>query len=404
MASGFKLHGAAYKRDPWPVLKTLVSEGPFVPVQVPILGTITAATHFEVCQTILKDTGRFAVDARNAGKMSQMGIPFMPKRLRLVADNMLANDDPKHRRLRRLADAPFRRAAIEDLRPAIATECAALLDAMEQKADPDLVRDLARPLPLIVICELLGLPREDRAKFTEWMSRFTSAGSLRGLLTLWPTLGRMIAYLRAEIAARYASPKPGLVSELVHAEVDGERLSEDELVSMIFILFVAGHETTTHSISSATEYLMRDHGLRDAFMSPETNTADACEELLRYLAPVRSTNAKFVREDTELAGRHFKRGDRVLAYLAAANMDTSEFDDPFTIDFNRQRGHQLGFGSGPHICLGLHLARAELQIALKQVFERFPEMQPLQAQEDLDWIHQFGLRGLNRLPVRLKPI
>ncbi|MEM1150741.1 MAG: cytochrome P450 [Pseudomonadota bacterium] len=359
-----------------------------------------AVTHNAALE-VLKDTTRFCVDARNAGKRSQMGLPFMPKRMAILADNMLGHDDPEHRRLRRLADGPFLRPRIEALAPMVEQEVDRLLHRLEGRPSVDLVESLARPLPLIVICELLGLPRDDRAQCTRWMNVFGEAGDVRGLVRLWPTLGKLMDYLRADFAKVRTTPRSGLISELIHAPEDGEPLSDDELLSMVFMLFIAGHETTTHLISSAAWTLLSDSDARHVFVSGEVPAEQMIEELLRYCAPVRSSTPRMAREDTELAGVPIKRGARVFAYLAAANLDEELIEDPFRLDLTRTPNRHVTFGSGPHICLGLHLARIEGALALSALFKRWPALRPAQDLGEMDWIPRYGVRGLKSLPVSL---
>ena len=396
-----KLHGDAYKRAPFETLKAMLGEGPVTRVNVPIVGqTFMAVSHLAV-RSLLKDEDCFCVDGRNAGKRNQMGLPFLPKRIRILANNMLGHDDPEHRRLRQTVDAPFLKPRIDALAPMIEEETRVLLDAMEGQPGADLVSGLARPLPLIVICELLGLPREDRDRFVRWMSTFASAGDVRGLVQLWPTLGRVIRYLREDFETVRKTPRKGLISELIHCASDGEPLTDDELLSMVFMLFIAGHETTTHFISSAVWTLLGDRRARDQFMSSDVTTAQAVEELLRYCGPVRSTTPRHVRQDTELAGVSLRRGDRIMGYLAAANMDGDVFDDPFTLDLSRSPNRHMTFGSGPHICLGLHLARLEGGVALRALFERWPALGPAGDLMEMPWVGRYGIRGLQKLPVSL---
>ncbi|MEL6567874.1 MAG: cytochrome P450 [Pseudomonadota bacterium] len=396
-----KLFGQAYKRDPFPTLKALIDQGPVAEGRVPVIGRALMAVTRASAQDLLKDCDRFCVDGRNAGKSSQMGVPFLPKRFHLLANNMLGHDDPEHRRLRQMADGPFLKPRIDALRPAVERETAQLLDAMEGEPRVDLVETLARPLPLIVICELLGLPREDRAQFTQWMGVFGRAGNLFGLFQLWPTLGRLINYLRDDFETVRKTPREGLISELIHNPEGGVPLSDDELLSMVFMLFIAGHETTTHFISSAVWTLLGDPAAREAFTSEAVPSEAAVEELLRYCGPVRSSTPRLAREDTELLGVPVKRGQRVFAYLAAANMDADVFETPFTLDLARTPNRHLTFGGGPHICLGLHLARLEGAVALRALFRRWPALGPASDLNEMEWIPRYGVRGLKSLPVSL---
>ncbi|MEL6663882.1 MAG: cytochrome P450 [Pseudomonadota bacterium] len=397
-----KLFGEGYKRAPFDTLRTLIADGPVTQTPIPIIGKARMAVTHGAALTVLKDTDRFCVDARNAGKRSQMGIPFLPKRLRLLANNMLGHDDPEHRRLRRMADGPFLKPRIESLAPTVEREVAALLDELEGQPGADLVTHLARPLPLIVICELLGLPREDRVRLTRWIEVFSRVEDIRSVVRLWPTLGRLIDYLRADFATVRKTPRPGLISELIHDPEGGDTLSDDELLSMVFMLFIAGHETTTHLISSAVWTLLGDAAQREAFTSGAMPIDHAVEELLRYCAPVRSSKPRMARQDTELMGVPIRRGERVFAYLAAANMDGAVFDDPFTLNLSRNPNRHMTFGSGPHICLGLHLARLEGAVALKALFERWPGLKPAQDLMAMPWGPRYGVRGLASVPVSLQ--
>lgn len=396
-----KLYGQAYKRNPWPVLQELHQQGPVTGVRIPVIGRMKLAITHEACLALLKDTDRFAVDARNAGRASQTGLPWMPQRMALLTDNMLSNDARAHKRLRQLVDAPFRRAASVNLRPAIEAQTDALLDEVARADTPDLVAGLARPLPLLVICEMLGLPRADRARFTEWMTTFSQAGSLGGLARLWPTLGRLMTYLREQFEAVRAAPRPGLISDLVHAEAEGDRLNDDELLSMIFLLFVAGHETTTHLIGGAALALIDHPEQKALFMSGETAPRTAIDEIVRHVGPVRSTTPRFARKDMVFFGETIKRGERMMAYLAAANHDPHVFDTPERFDLTRDSSRQIGFGNGPHLCLGLHLARLEAEIALTGLFGRWPHVALACPRDAVRWISRYAVRGPKSLPIRL---
>ncbi|MEO0817395.1 MAG: cytochrome P450 [Pseudomonadota bacterium] len=233
------------------------------------------------------------------------------------------------------------------------------------------------------------------------MGVFGRAGNLFGLFQLWPTLGRLINYLRDDFETVRKTPREGLISELIHNPDGGVPLSDDELLSMVFMLFIAGHETTTHFISSAVWTLLGDPAAREAFTSEAVPIETAIEELLRYCGPVRSSTPRLAREDTELLGVPVKRGQRVFAYLAAANMDADVFEAPFSLDLARTPNRHLTFGGGPHICLGLHLARLEGAVALRALFRRWPALGPASDLKEMEWIPRYGVRGLKSLPVSL---
>ena len=394
------LSGEAFKRNPFPTLTRLVDEGPFCQTKIPLLGKTTFITHHGVITEFLKDRDRFAVDARNAGKKAAFGFVWLPKSIRIVAENMLSLDEPAHRRLRKLVDLPFRAAASDALRPAIARLANTLIDEMEASGETDLLSGFCRPLPLAVICEMLGLPHEDRPEFMGWMDHIQNTSTLRSVFSFIPMLKKISTYLRAEFERRRHAPQPGLISELVQAEADGEKLTEDELLAMVFLLFFAGHETTTHVFSNAVLTFEAHPEARDRLTADWSLAPGAVEELHRFTSPVQMTKPRFVRQDMEFHGKSFKRGDKMMALLAAGNLDPSVFETPTTFDITREKTRHLGFGGGLHLCLGLHLARAELQVGLETLYTRWPSLALTRPPEALGWTKRIGTRGVTSLPVR----
>jgi cytochrome P450 PksS len=193
------------------------------------------------------------------------------------------------------------------------------------------------------------------------------------------------------------------VTELVQAEAEGDRISDNELVAMVFVLFAAGHETTTHLLSSGVWTLLTTPGAAEAVRAMDEDARlVAVDELMRWCTPVQMTKPRFVKEDTELAGREFRRGDKVFALLAAGNVDPEEFRDPLIFDISRRPNRHVGFGTGPHQCLGLHLARTEADVALEVLFSRYPDLALEGDPMALRWITRPGLRGLKRLPLALR--
>ena len=397
------IRSEAFKRAPHPILIEALGRAPFAQVKLPLLGTFTAALSHEGVQRILKDSEYFAVDARNAGHKRAFGLPFMPKSMRLLAENILGLDDPDHQRLRRLADAPFRRAAIELQRDRVGAMVDGYLDALaaSDQPEPDLISTVFRPLPLNVISQMLGLTEEARQRLVAIMDRFSAGSSSWSLLKAMSGLGGVVKQLRVEIEHARKDPRPGLLSELIHAEAEGGKMSEDELISLVLVLFVAGHDTTINLLSSGLHALKTESG---AWETAKTLDEDgwriAVDELMRFALPVHMTKPRFVIQDTELNGQSFKRGDRVIALLGAANLDANVFDDPATLDLARRPNRHQGWGGGAHICLGLHLAKMEAELALSKLIARWPQ---LDLGTDLRWSKRMGTRGLDQMPVRLAP-
>jgi len=350
---------------------------------------------------VLKDTDRFAVNARNAGHRRAFGLPFLPKSLRLLSENILSLDDPDHHRLRRLADSPFRRAAIETQRDRVAGLVDGFLDqiADQGETDVDLAETVFRPLPLTVISELLGLSDAARERLAQTMSAFSGATSTWGILRAMTGMGGVIKQLRTEIELARDNPRPGLLSDLIDAEAEGGEMSEDELVSLVLVLFVAGHDTTTNLLSSGLHALLTEP---DAWASAKRLDEDgwriAVDELMRFALPVHMTKPRFVIQDTHISGVPLERGEKVMALLGAANLDPAVFEDALTLDLARRPNRHTGWGGGPHICLGLHLAKMEAELALSKIVERWPEMT---LSDDLRWSKRIGTRGLDVMTVRL---
>lgn len=397
------LSSRAYLQAPHEALAAIVAGDAWFRAKMPILGEIDLVTRHAAIHAVLKDKDRFVVDARHAGHKAPFGMPFLPKSLKIMADNVLSMDDPDHARLRRLADAPFRRAAILTQRRKIVAYAHELLDLMETDGNTDLVSGFCRPLPLKVIYGLLGFRPETEVKLSRTLSNLTATDS--PLTMLWGLfrLGHVQDMLREEFRALHAAPREGLVSELVHAEADGQKMSENELLAMVFVLFVAGHETTTHLLSSGVWTLLTQPGAADQVRAmDEEARLVAVDELMRYCTPVQMTKPRFVKEDMDFEGRALKRGDRVFGFLAAGNMDPVEFESPQTLNLSRRPNRHVGFGSGPHVCLGIHLARLEAEVAFNILFSRYPRLaiegDPMEAK----WIARAGLRGLKRLPLVLR--
>jgi len=390
-----------FKSTPHPVLTAALQEAPFALVKIPLLGTIKAALTHEAAHAVLKDSDRFALDARNAGHRSAFGLPFIPKSFRLLTQNILSLDDPDHQRLRRLADAPFRRAAIELQRERVGALIDGYLDQIAERRETpvDLVETVFRPLPLKIISELLGLTDAAQARLLKTMSGFSGAASTWGIVRALSGMGTVIKQLRTEIEMARLDPRPGLLSDLIHAEAEGGKMTEDELVSLVLVLFVAGHDTTTNLLSSGLYTLLTEPG---AWTAAKGLDADgwrvAVDELMRFAMPIHMTKPRFVIQDTDVAGVALKRGEKVMALLGAANLDPAVFASPLTLNLARRPNRHAGWGGGPHICLGLHLAKMEAELTLSKIVSRWPD---LAMSDQIKWSKRIGTRGLDVFPVTL---
>jgi cytochrome P450 len=398
MKVAFDFASQDFFRDPAAGLKRLQAAGPVVEANFPIVGRVWMTTTQATASRVLKD-GRVFTLRKDDGTVAGLRW-WMPRIFRVFANNMLNMDEPDHTRLRSLVDEAFRRRAVLDMEPRIRAIADELADDLFAQGSPaDLVTRFARMLPLSVICELLGLPLEDRAKFIAWAGRATGVSSTFGFFRLAPTITAMKRYLAERLEHVRKTGGEGLIAELVRVEKEGARLSPDEMIAMVFLLLLAGHETTTHLISGSVLELSKNPGLRD-WLEEDWSRADlAVEEFLRFVCPVQFSKPRYVRKDVELAGAKLKRGDQVMALLAAANMDPAANAAPEKLDLARRPNHHVAFGTGIHFCLGYQLARLEAKCALQALYTRWPKLTLAVKPEEIRWRSRPGLRAIVSLPV-----
>jgi hypothetical protein len=317
--------------------------------------------------------------------------------------SMLFRDPPDHTRLRALVSKAFTPRVVEQMRRHIEQIVDDLLDAVEPRGAMDVLSDFAYPLPVVVICEMLGVPAADRDRFRTWtadIARILDAIILptgpevieRGMAARHELVG----YFRVLIAERRGRPRGDLLSELIAAEEQGDRLSEGELMATILLLFVAGHETTVNLIGNGTLALLRHPTQLRRLREDPSRLPGAVEELLRYDGPVQRT-ARISTVEVELGGRAIPEGSIVLGIIGAANRDPAVFPDPDRLDVARADNRHLAFGGGIHFCLGASLARLEAQIAFGTMLRRLPRL--ALATATLEWRPAAVLRGLTALPI-----
>ena len=391
-----------FKANPYPFYARLRAEAPVWRTTLPDKRVAWLVTRYEDVAGVLRDD-TFAKDRLNAMDPEQLRkTPWVPGFLKPLERNMLDLDDPDHARLRALVSKAFTPRLIERLRGRIETLSEELLDVMEHKGGAELVGDYALPIPATVIAELLGVPAEDRRKFHRWSGKLVSVSSGRDLLRALPAALAFTRYLRKIIERRRAEPGDDLLTALIRAEEAGDKLSEDEVLAMAFLLLVAGHETTVNPIASGALALLEHPEQAEALSSDPSLTKPAVEELLRYTSPVELATERYAREDVEIAGTRIPRGELVLAVLGSANHDEREFEDPDVLNLTRDPNRHLAFGrGGVHHCLGAPLARMEGQIAISALLRRFPHARLAVAPETLRWRRGLFLRGLHMLPLVL---
>jgi cytochrome P450 len=374
--------------DPEPMFATL-REQPLIRVQLPYGEPAWLATRYEDVRLVLGDP-RFSRAA---------GVGRDEPRMRFhQAQNgsILSMDPPDHSRLRRLVMKAFTVRRIEQLRPRAQEIADALVDEMTPPAD--LVADFGLPLPIAVICELLGVPFEDRNDFRHWSDAFLSTTKFTPE-EVYAAVGQMYEYMAGLVAQRRETPTDDLIGALVLARDNEDRLTEEELLSLTQGLLVAGHETTASQIPNFM-YVLLTHPEQLAMLRADLSLVPkAVEELMRYVPLGAGPGiARYALEDVELGGVTVRAGEPVLPAIASANRDKSVFTDPDLLDLHRQGGTHIGFGHGAHHCLGAPLARMELQVALDTLLRRLPGLR-LADTADIDWKAGLATRGPARLPV-----
>ncbi|OCC13174.1 cytochrome P450 [Streptomyces sp. PTY087I2] len=375
--------------DPYPYYAKLRAEGPVHAVRTEEMERIWLIVGYEEGRAALTDQ-RLGKDWRTTGRWSDSEAQ--------LSANMLELDAPHHTRLRRLVAREFTARRIEALRPRVTEITGRLLDAMVPQGSADLVDALAFPLPMTVICELLGVPDIDRDAF-----RVLS----NGIVT--PTreqrdadpAGAMGAYLVDLIADKRRSPGDDLLSALIRTtDEGGDSLSSAELVGMAFLLLVAGHETTVNLIANGVRALL-DHPDQLALLRAEPGLIDgAVEEMLRYDGPVETSTYRFARGPVTIGDTVIPGDSVVLVALASVDRDPARFPAPDTFDIRREPQGHLAFGHGAHYCLGAPLARMEARIAIGALLERCPGLARDPSGGELDWLPGLLMRGTRGLPVR----
>ena len=389
-----------FKADPYPFYARLRAEAPVFEIRLRSGQPAWLVTRYDDVAAVLKDE-RFVKDRGNALSSQQRGKqPWVPDLFKPLARNMLDVDAPDHTRLRQLVHKAFSPRLVDRLRERVQRLTEELIAAAERGGRMDLIADYALPIPATIIAEMLGVPASDRRRFHRW-SRVIVASNPSGwsMVLAIPSAIAFLRYIRRLVKARRSIPRDDLVTALVQAEEEGARLNEDELVSMIFLLLIAGHETTVNLIGNGTLALLRHPGEMKRLRDEPGMIKVAVEELLRFDGPLGMATERYAREDVEVAGTVIRRGELVYAVLASANRDERQFSEPDRLDLTREPNKHLAFGLGVHYCLGAPLARLEGHIAIGALVSRFPNLR--MTRRPLRWRRGLVLRGLDALPVDL---
>ncbi|MGK7379564.1 cytochrome P450 family protein [Planococcus sp. 1R117A] len=378
-------------QNPYPIYEKLRKEDPVHRVRFPDGQLGWLVTDYEDAVAVLKDQ-RFTKDMSKlfGGSMDQLSV---------FTQNMLFSDPPDHKRLRGLAQQAFTPKMISGMRNRIQEITDGLLDEMEKKQQIDLIDEFAFPLPISVICEILGVPVEDQDKFRLWSNSLIEGTSGEIGVTVYEHMNQFIQYLGQWFAKVHEHPGDDLISQLIIAEEEGDRLTEKELYGIVTLLIIAGHETTVNLIGNTVLALLAFPEQQQKLREQPELVSQAIEESLRFNGPVEFSTSRWANEDMEFRGKRIQRGDLVVVSLNAANHDPEKFKDPQLYDIQREKSPHLAFGMGIHFCLGAPLARLEGEIAISSLLKRFPKLKLAIDESELVWRPGMIVRGVKEIPL-----
>ncbi|GLZ42309.1 cytochrome P450 [Actinokineospora sp. NBRC 105648] len=390
--------GREFAQDPYPYLAEFRATGPVRRVRLPRGTEVWLVTRHDDVRAALVNPLLGKDIARTRELLAEQGSTDSPSPeiTAELAYHMLNSDPPDHTRLRNLINRTFTARRVERLRERVVAIADELLDALPEHGEVDLLTEYAFPLPITVICELLGVPTEDRQQFGAWNDTVVTATDPEDARV---ATVHLIEYFTKLVARKRAEPGDDLVSGLVNTGT-GDELDDTELLSMIFLLLIAGFETTVNLLGNAVLALLSDRPQWDALCADPTLVAGAVEEALRHDSPVTLASIRHTIEPVTLSGVEIPAGEFVLVSVASANRDDNRFPDPDQFDIRRASPH-LAFGHGIHHCVGAPLARLEGQVALTALTQRLPHLRLATDRSTLTWREGAILRGLNSLPVLL---
>lgn len=395
-----KLSTAEFNKNAHLHFAWMRQEAPVYKAKLTPLKSVYLISRYDDVAMALKDS-RFVKDMSNAKTASGRANIWLPKTFRPLLHNMLNRDEPDHRRLRNLVHKAFTPRMIANLNGRIEKITHTLLDKMPQNEPVDLIKSFALPLPVTVIAEMIGVPEEDHYRFSQWSSAIAVAPTAVNLIKAIPAVTNFLRYARQLAEKRRREPQDDLMTALVQAEDEGERFTEDELVGMVFLLVIAGHETTVNLIANGMLALFDNPEQLALLKSNYGLMETAVEELLRYDGPLQTTEACFAAEPITMHGVDFPQGAMVFPAIMSANRDETVFENADQLDITRSPNKHLAFGHGIHYCLGAPLARLEAKIAFCALLERFPNIKLGVEREDLKYAAMPMLHRLEQLPVRL---
>lgn len=390
-----------FRANPFPFYARLRAEAPVFRTTLPDKQSAWLITRYDDVAMVLKDEKRFVKNRKSVMSEDQLAkLPWVPGFLKPLEGNLLEVDGEEHTRLRNLIHKAFTPKLVEELRGRVQSLSDEIIDAAQRKGHMELVQEYALPIPLTIITELLGMKPQDRDRFRA-RSKVILAASAGNLVGALPNMYLILRQMRRIFREQRTVPQNGLITALMEAEENGDKLSENELTAMVFVLLLAGHETTVNLIASGTLALLEHPDQFVMLRNQPDLIKNAIEEIVRYTNPVEEATERYASEDVTLHGVTIPKGEMVLPVLASANRDEQYFSNPDKFDITRQNNKHFGFGQGVHYCVGAPLARLEGQIALMNLIERIPHLQLGKPANTLRWRAAMTVRGLEALPVTL---
>ncbi|MFC8015903.1 cytochrome P450 family protein [Streptomyces cinereoruber] len=388
-----------FLQNPYVLLEELRNQGPVQKVITPRGQNMWLVTRYEDVRDALthKDLSKDINLARqyfSKDDLALAGLDFGAE----LSNHMLNRDSPDHTRLRRLVSKAFTFRRVESLRSTVESIATSLIQALYGRPTFDLLSDFAFPFPITVISELLGVPIVDRSEFRDWSTKIVTAASVDELN--YGTAG-MVAYLERLISVKERNPEDDLLTALLESREQGDSLNHAELIAMVFLLLVAGHETTVNAIGNAFIALSEDPSQLELLSSQMCDIPQAVEEFLRFDGPVNLATVRFTKQPTRIASVDIDKAEMVLISLGSANRDQARFENAHMLDLSRDATGHLAFGHGAHHCLGAPLARLELEVALKAILGAFPKIRLLGHTSDLRWRDSMLIRGVETLRVQV---
>ncbi|ARV92748.1 cytochrome P450 [Bacillus thuringiensis serovar rongseni] len=396
---GINLASAQFKEDAYEIYKESRKKQPILFVNQVEIGKEWLITRYEDALPLLKDN-RLKKDWTNVFSQDTKNMYLSVDNSDHLTTHMLNSDPPNHSRLRSLVQKAFTPKMIAQLDGRIQRIADDLISNIERKGTLNLVDDYSFPLPIIVISEVLGIPKEDQAKFRIWSHAVIASPEIpEEIKETEKQLSEFITYLQYLVDIKRKEPKEDLVSALILAESEGHKLSARELYSMIMLLIVAGHETTVNLITNTVLALLENPNQLQLLKDNPKLIDSAIEEGLRYYSPVEVTTARWAAEPFQIHHQTIQKGDMVIIALASANRDETVFENPEIFDITRENNRHIAFGHGSHFCLGAPLARLEAKIAITTLFNRMPELQIKGNREEIKWQGNYLMRSLEELPL-----